>query len=88
MSYLKSLALEPGVTGVYVNYADSVKFTPGNPHLKAMETLRDGPRPLNDTDRLQLDFALAKAYADLKDHKRSFEHLLRGNALKRAQDSL
>ncbi len=84
-AYLKSLALDPSVTGVYVNYADSVKFTPDNPHLKVMESLRDGPGPLSDTDRFHLDFALAKAYADLKDHKRSFERLLSGNALKRAK---
>jgi hypothetical protein len=53
--------------------------------LKAMEELRAGSAPLSDTDRLQLDFAQAKAYADLKDHKRSFERLLSGNALKRAK---
>jgi hypothetical protein len=79
------LQLDPSVTGVYVNYADSVKFTPDNPHLKTMHAMRDGSVPLTDTDRLQLDFALAKAYADLKDHKRSFERLLSGNKLKRAQ---
>ena len=33
---------------------------------------------------MQLDFALGKAYADLKDHARSFKHLLAGNAAKRA----
>ena len=33
---------------------------------------------------MQLDFALGKAYADLKDYRRSFEHLLAGNAAKRA----
>src|SRR6202035_1986331 len=36
------------------------------------------------TDRMQLDFALGKAYADLKEHGRSFEHLRRGAAAKRA----
>ena len=30
-------------------------------------------------------FALGKAYADLKQHDQSFRHLLAGNALKRAQ---
>ena len=64
---------------------NSVKFTPDNPHLKTMQAMRDGAVPLTDTDRLQLDYALAKAYADLKDHKRSFEHLLSGSKLKRAQ---
>jgi tetratricopeptide (TPR) repeat protein len=84
-AFLKALALDASVTGVYVNYADSVKFTPDDPHLKTMQAMRDGAQPLTDTDRLQLDFALAKAYADLKDHKRSFERLLSGSKLKRAQ---
>ncbi len=84
-SYLKSLALEPKITGVYVNLADSKKFVSGDPHLAAMEALAQSGEPLSDTDRLQLDFALAKAYADLKEHSRSFAHLLRGNAGKRAQ---
>jgi tetratricopeptide (TPR) repeat protein len=84
-AYLKSLALDPKITVVYVNLADSTKFTPDDPHLAAMEALERGSEPLSNTDRLQLDFALAKAYADIKDHKRSFEHLLRANAGKRAQ---
>jgi tetratricopeptide (TPR) repeat protein len=84
-AYLKSLALEPKTTGVYVNLADSKKFTPDDPHLTMMEEIARGNDPLSDTDRLQLDFALAKAYADTKQHKRSFEHLLRANAGKRAQ---
>jgi sulfotransferase family protein len=33
---------------------------------------------------LQLDFALGKAYSDLKDYPRAFAHLLAGNAAKRA----
>jgi tetratricopeptide (TPR) repeat protein len=84
-AYLKSLALEPKTTGVYVNLADSKKFTPDDPHLAMMEALAQGNDPLSDTDRLQLDFALAKAYADTKQHKRSFEHLLRANTGKRVQ---
>ena len=33
---------------------------------------------------MQLDFALSKAYADLKEHRRSFAHLLKGTAAKRS----
>ena len=40
---------------------------------------------LGDTGRMQLDFALAKAYADLGDHDGSFRRLLSGNALKRGR---
>jgi hypothetical protein len=36
------------------------------------------------TDRLYLDFALGRAYADLKDYRRSFQRFLSGNAGMRA----
>jgi tetratricopeptide (TPR) repeat protein len=83
-AYLKALELDPKVTGVYVNLADSKKFAPGDPHLAAMEALAAQTESLSQTDRMQLDFALGKAYADLRDHRRSFDHLLKGNAAKRA----
>ncbi|HEY3919045.1 MAG TPA: tetratricopeptide repeat protein [Stellaceae bacterium] len=84
-AYLKAMAIDPAITGVYVNFGDAHKFVADDPHLAAMEALGRGDTPLSITDRLQLDFALAKAYGDIKDHKRSFEHLLRANAAKRAQ---
>jgi tetratricopeptide (TPR) repeat protein len=83
-AYLEALRLDPSVTGVYVNLADSKKFAPGDPHLATMEALAAETAGLSKTDRLQLDFALGKAYADLKDYSRSFQHLLAGNAAKRA----
>jgi tetratricopeptide (TPR) repeat protein len=83
-AYLMALELDRKVAGVYVNLADSKKFAPGDPHLAAMEALAAQADGLSKTDRMQLDFALGKAYADLKDHRRSFEHLLRGTAAKRA----
>jgi tetratricopeptide (TPR) repeat protein len=84
-AYLKALDLDPSVAGVYVNLADSMKFTPGDPHLAAMEALAAKSEGLSPSDRLQLDFAIGKAYADLRDHRRAFAHWLQGNARKRAQ---
>jgi len=83
-AYLHALQLDANVAGVYVNLADSKKFAPGDPHLAAMEALAAKTDGLSKTDRMQLDFALGKAYADLKDYSRSFKHLLAGNAAKRA----
>lgn len=83
-AYLQALQLDPNVAGVYVNLADSKKFAPGDAHLAAMEALAAKPEGLSKTDRMQLDFGLGKAYADLRDHDRSFHHLLAGNAAKRA----
>jgi len=82
-AYLEAIRIDPALTGVYVNLADSKVFAPGDPHLEAMQALaakRDG---LSKTDRLQLDFALGKAYADLQDYRRAFQHFAAGNAVKR-----
>ncbi len=83
-AYLQALRFDPDTAGVYVNLADSKKFAPGDKHLAAMEALAAKPDGLSNTDRMQLDFGLGKAYADLKDYSRSFRHLLAGNAAKRA----
>jgi hypothetical protein len=83
-SFLEAIRLDPNVTGVYVNLADSMKFSPGDPHLAAMEAIAAKTEGLSKTDRIHLDFALGKAYADLKDYPRSFKHLVEGNAGKRA----
>jgi tetratricopeptide (TPR) repeat protein len=81
-AYLEALRLDPSVTGTYVNLADSKTFTPDDPHVAAMEGL--AATTLSKKDRMQLDFALGKAYADLKDYPRSFAHLRDANAAKRA----
>jgi len=86
-AYLEALRLDPSVTNVYVNLADLKTFAPGDPHLAAMQSLAGMSDGLSKTDRMQLDFALAKAYADLKDYDRSFTHLRAGNAAKRARIS-
>jgi tetratricopeptide (TPR) repeat protein len=83
-AYVEALRLDPSLAGVYVHLADSKTFEPGDPHLSAMKTLAAGTEGLSKTDCMQLDFALGKANADLKDYGRSFEHLLAGNAAKRA----
>ncbi len=83
-AYVQAVRLDPNIAGVYVNLADSKKFEPDDPHLTLMESLVGKSEGLSKTDRLQLDFALGKAYGDLKDYRRSFAHLLAGNAAKRA----
>jgi tetratricopeptide (TPR) repeat protein len=86
-SYLEALRLNPNVGGIYVNLADLRTFRPGDPHLAAMESLYAKREGLSKIDRMHLDFALGKAYADLKDYRRSFSHLHAGNAAMRASIS-
>jgi tetratricopeptide (TPR) repeat protein len=82
-AFVESLRLDPDIAGVYANLADTKKFTPGDPDLAAMERLTATSERRSKSDRLQLDFALGKAYADLKDYDRSFRHLVAANAAKR-----
>jgi tetratricopeptide (TPR) repeat protein len=83
-AYLEALRLDPGIAGVYVNLADGKTFAPGDPHLAAMEALAGKREGLSRNDRMQLDFALGKACADMRDYDRSFRHFAAGNAAKRA----
>jgi tetratricopeptide (TPR) repeat protein len=86
-AFLEAVRLDPSITGTYVNLADSKTFAAGDPHIATMEALAAKTDGLSTTDRIQLGFALGKAYADLKDHHRSFAHLHEANALKRAMVS-
>jgi tetratricopeptide (TPR) repeat protein len=83
-AFLRAVELDPTLSGVYVNLADSTTFLADDPHLAAMQALAAQPDGLSAADRMHLDFALAKAFADLREYRRSFEHLVRGNAGKRA----
>jgi len=82
-AFAKALELDPKLTGAYINLADCKRFTLDDPHLTHMQALvHDQTWPV--ADRMHLHFALGKAYADLKDHRRAFENFQRGNAEKRA----
>ncbi len=58
-------------------------FAPGDLQLQAMEGLARNIGALEEEQKIGLHFALGKAYADLGDHVRAFDHLVQGNALKR-----
>jgi Flp pilus assembly protein TadD len=82
-TYCRALALDPGNTVIHFNLADAKTFTEDDAQLAAMQALARNS-DLQERERTFLHFALGKAYADLKQHARSFEHLLAGNALRRA----
>jgi tetratricopeptide (TPR) repeat protein len=87
----EALAIEPDLAAAWYARADMTRFTPDHPDIAAMEqALRRAaggssrsPRQRGE-DRLLLHYALAKAYLDIKDGPRAFEHLNAGSRLKRA----
>jgi tetratricopeptide (TPR) repeat protein len=83
-AYHTARGLDPKATAVFINLVDAKPFTSNDdPDLRAMEELAQELPSMSDDDRMQLHFALSKAYGDLKRHGASFEHMLEGCALKR-----
>jgi len=78
-----ALKLNPGLAKAYLKLSDLKKFEPGDPEIEAMEKVL-GSGKQDGISRIQINFSLAKAYADLKDYDRAFKYLVEGNKLKRA----
>jgi tetratricopeptide (TPR) repeat protein len=81
----KAVELAPCRADLHRSLTESKRYAAGDPQLAAMEELATNMKSLSEDERMELHFALAKAYADCGEHTRSFGHLLDGNALKRGQ---
>ena len=82
----KALAAAPRkAAGLYYLLASSKRMAASDRHFAAMQQSA-GKMASYDTDnQIGLHFALGKAFADVGDHQQSFQHLLKGNALKRQE---
>jgi tetratricopeptide (TPR) repeat protein len=81
----RAIAMAPDNTANYRHLSEIKRFTPGDADIATMERLLPGFAARPAQDRINLHFALAKAYGDIGAQARSFQHLLQGNALKRRQ---
>ena len=81
----RALALSPHDPGLFHSLSQAIAFQPGDPAIAAMERLESRRATLPPEARIRLSFALAKAYADCGEPGRGFDHLLTGNAEKRAR---
>ncbi|HVC60907.1 MAG TPA: sulfotransferase [Acetobacteraceae bacterium] len=79
----RALSIDPRHARYYANLANTLRFTHDNRHLAAMLALTQDRSSLADEQQIFLDFSLGKALADIGEHERSFQHLVRANALKR-----
>ena len=76
--------MQPDLVGAFVNLVDAKKFnTNDDEHLVAMEGLAAKIDTLTEERQEHLHFGLGKAYDDLKRYDEAFDHLIKGNALKR-----
>jgi tetratricopeptide (TPR) repeat protein len=83
-AFRKSVELEPEVGFLYYNLAELKKFKSDDPDLATMVALAAKKTTLSKKDRMLLDFALGKAFSDIRDYRRAFQHLLAGNAAERS----
>jgi tetratricopeptide (TPR) repeat protein len=82
-SYARCIAIAPDHAMAHFNRADLKTFTAGDPDFVALETLAIEPESRLGVMAPHAHFAMAKALEDTGDYDRAFEHLLKGNALKR-----
>jgi hypothetical protein len=68
---------------LYLALAGVHRFAADDQLISQMEMLA-ADASLGDDDRIELHFALGKAFDDIGDVERAFEHLRRGNSLKRS----
>ena len=81
----RAIQLAPKKTLFYRVLGEVSRYGAGDPSVAAMEELAKDTGLLSIDDRIELHFALAKAYDDLGRPERAFGQLLAGNALKRRQ---
>jgi tetratricopeptide (TPR) repeat protein len=82
--YGRAIAIRPDYPEAHYNRAEIKTFHRGDPDLAALETLA-AQADLPENGAPFIHFALAKALEDSGDYERSFEHLRKGNDLKRRQ---
>ncbi|PWU09681.1 MAG: hypothetical protein C5B51_05800 [Terriglobia bacterium] len=82
--YGRAIALRPAYAEAHYGRAGIKKFRQGDSDLAALEALANGNvLPANKMGLVH--FALAKALEDCGDYRRAFEHLHKGNGLKRTR---
>ena len=80
--YARAIEIRPAYADAHFIRSEIKTFHPGDPDLAALEALaaRDD---LGTEPAAMIHFALYKALEDCKDYPRAFEHLRKGNELKR-----
>jgi tetratricopeptide (TPR) repeat protein len=87
-AYEQAVALVPRKATILLNMASLKPFTtPSDPRLLALQTLAEGGTSLDPDDEIAMHFGLGKAFTDLDQHERAFQHFISGNALKRRRIS-
>lgn len=79
-AFQTALSLRPESGTVHWNLANIKQFSGGDPQISAMEALLQNAAA---SESIPLHYALGKAYGDLDDRGRSFQHFATGSLMKR-----
>jgi tetratricopeptide (TPR) repeat protein len=82
-SFEKAVALAPQDTTAYLELTKARRFKEADPQFKAMLGLASNVDSLPEPQKIELHFAMGKAFADVGNYQESSRHLLRGNWHKR-----
>lgn len=82
-AFERAVALSPKLPAYHRALAEIERFDDGDPRLAALEELARDEDRFPENQMVELNFALAKAYDDLKRTGPAFERLQKGNAIKR-----
>ena len=80
----RNLALDPMDIRAHAFMSDMKQFTPGDPHLAALEQFVSQSAILPAEERSIARYTLGKAYSDLGRHDESFEQYVHANRLRRS----
>src|SRR5215469_2303286 len=83
LAFERAIELAPDEASVHLNLANMERFKPGDRRLPSLQRLLDIVETLDDENQIMAHFAMGKALSDLKQHDEAFQHLVKGNALKR-----
>lgn len=81
----RAMQLSPRNPSYLLNLAELKRFAPDDPDFAMMEELAQNIAMLSLKQKIDLHFALSKAYDDLGRSNGAIRHLLAGNALRRRQ---
>lgn len=82
-AFERAIELAPHVGLYHRNLAMSKRFANGDAHIRLMEELALAMTSLDEQHRMELQFGLGKAYADLGRWEEALRHLIAANAVKR-----
>ena len=83
-NYNKALSLNPNNTVVHRSISLIKKYEHDDDHLNKMLTLLKS-QGMQENQKTQLYFALAKAFEDIRDYKKSFDFYIKGNYLRKKE---